>query len=47
MGCLNNTKNNNNNKEQRKLYIDLLTEKQIKQPEEFCGNRIKTTRFTV
>ena len=47
MGCLNNTKNNKNNKEQRKIYIDLLSENQIKQPEDFCGNKIKTTKFTM
>ena len=30
----------------RKLYINLLSEK-IEQPEDFCGNRIKTTRYTM
>ena len=40
----NNSKNKNN---QRKLYIDLLTNKKIEQPEKFCGNEIKTTRFTM
>ena len=47
MGCLNNTKNNNKNKELRKIYIDLLSENKIKQPEDFCGNKIKTTKFTM
>ena len=31
----------------RKLYIDLFTEDEIHQPENFCGNRIKTTRYTL
>lgn len=31
----------------RKLYIDLFTEEEIHQPENFCGNRIKTTRYTL
>ena len=31
----------------RKLYIDLLTENEIHQPENFCGNSIKTTRYTL
>jgi hypothetical protein len=30
----------------RKLYIDLFSEI-IQQPEEFCGNKIKTTRYTM
>ena len=34
-------------KKQRKLYIDLLSEAKFKQPEEFCGNKIKTTRYTL
>lgn len=44
MGNQNNSKNKN---QERKLYIDLLTNNNIVQPEEFCGNKIKTTRFTV
>ena len=30
----------------RKLYINLLSEK-MQQPEDFCGNKIKTTRYTM
>ena len=44
MGNQNNFKNKN---QERKLYIDLLTNNKIVQPEEFCGNKIETTRFTV
>lgn len=35
-----------NDKKSRKLYINLLSEK-IQQPEDFCGNSIKTTRYTM
>ena len=34
-------------KKQRKLYIDLLSDNKLKQPEKFCGNEIKTTRYTL
>lgn len=34
-------------KKKRKLYIDLLSGNKINQPEEFCGNKIKTTRYTL
>ena len=47
MGCFNNSKNNQNKNEQRKLYVDLFEENRIIQLEEFCGNKIKTTRFTL
>ena len=33
-------------KKLRKLYINLLSET-IVQPEDFCGNKIKTTRYTM
>ena len=38
---------NDNILKNRKLYINLLTENKIHQPEKFCGNKIKTTRFTL
>ena len=44
------TKNSKEKQKQirhRKLYIDLFTENEIHQPENFCGNRIKTTRYTL
>ena len=44
------TKHSKEKKEEirrRKLYIDLLTENEIHQPENFCGNVIKTTRYTL
>jgi hypothetical protein len=47
MGCFNNSKNNRDETEQRKLFVDLLSGNKIIQPEEFCGNKIKTTRFTL
>ena len=47
MGCLNNSKNKKNINEYRKIYIDLKSENKIEQPEVFCGNKIKTTRFTM
>ena len=46
MGCFNSKKTNN--KKPRTIYIDLLNEKeQINQLEEFCGNTIKTTNYTM
>ena len=47
MGCISNLKENKNEKEFRKLYINLLSENTIQQPENFCDNKIKTTRFTM
>ena len=32
---------------ERKIYIDLLSNNELQQPEYFCGNEIKTTRFTM
>ena len=46
MGCVNDSNNKNKN-DKRKLYIDLKSPNKIVQPEEFCGNKIKTTRFTM
>ena len=42
----NNSENIQNVIKSRKLYINLLSEK-IEQPENFCGNKIKTTRYTM
>ena len=42
----NNSENIQNVIKPRKLYINLLSEK-IEQPENFCGNKIKTTRYTM
>lgn len=48
MGCLNNLNNNSRNENiPRKIYIDLLSEDKIQQPEDFCDNTIKTTRYTL
>ena len=40
-------KENQNKIRYRKIYIDLFTENEIHQPEFFCGNSIKTTRYTL
>ena len=37
----------NEEKKPRKFYIDLLSSENIVQPEEFCGNNVKTTRYTL
>jgi hypothetical protein len=47
MGCISNLKENKNEHEFRKLYINLLSDCTIQQPENFCDNKIKTTRFTM
>ncbi len=48
MGCINKSKSNEENLNiPRKLYIDLLLDDKIIQPEEFCDNRIKTTHTTL
>lgn len=44
MGNQNHSKNKN---QERKIYIDLLSNNELQQPEQFCGNKIKTTRFTM
>ena len=36
-----------NKKQERKIYIDFLSNNELQQPEQFCGNKIKTTRFTM
>ena len=46
MGCLNTNKNIS--KKPRKIYIDLLSDNEpVIQPESFCGNKIKTTNYSV
>ena len=48
MGSSYNSKNNaKNENEPRKLYIDLLNENKVIQPEDFIGNKIKTTKYTM
>ncbi len=39
--------NNINEQNLRKLYINLLSDNKIQQPEHFCDNIIKTTRYTM
>lgn len=31
----------------RKFYIDLLSSEEVIQPEDYCGNEIKTTHYTM
>lgn len=38
---------NKKEKKLRKFYIDLLSPNNIKQPENFIGNTIKTTHYTL
>lgn len=45
MDCFNNK--NIVETEQRKLYVDLLQGNGVAQPEDFCSNKIKTTKFTL
>jgi hypothetical protein len=47
MGSLINYQNKNRENLPRKIYIDLLSNEKIKQPENFCGNSIKTTQYTM
>ena len=44
-----NQENNTDNskKKLRKIYVDLLTHEKIKQPENFCSNKIRTTKYTL
>ena len=46
MGCLSLNKTKNN--KPRTIYIDLLSDNEpVIQPESFCGNKIKTTNYSV
>jgi hypothetical protein len=45
MGLLNSKKDDKNTT--RKFYIDLLSSEEIIQPEDYCGNEIKTTHYTM
>lgn len=45
MGLLNSKKDDGNIT--RKLYIDLLSSEEVIQPEDYCGNEIKTTHYTM
>lgn len=46
MGCFNTNYIDKNTP--RKIYIDLMTDNEpIEQPEDFCGNVIKTTNYTM
>ena len=47
MGCMHNSNDKIDDNKFRKLYIDLLSENTIQQPENFCSNQIKTTRYTM
>ena len=47
MGSLIYCQNNKRENLPRKIYIDLLSIEKIKQPENFCGNSIKTTQYTL
>lgn len=38
---------NKEEKKVRSIYIDLLSKKIIKQPEQFCSNFIKTTHYSL
>jgi hypothetical protein len=45
MGLLSSKKEDKNTT--RKFYIDLLSSEEIIQPEDYCGNEIKTTHYTM
>ena len=47
MGCIFDFQNNQKENKVRKIYIDLLSTEIIEQPENICGNYIKTTRYTM
>jgi hypothetical protein len=48
MGCINKSNNSSQTSNiPRKLYIDLLLDEKVSQPEKFCDNSIKTTRTTL
>ena len=47
MGSLIYYQNNKREILPRKIYIDLLSNEKIKQPENFCGNSIKSTQYTL
>ena len=45
MGLFNSKRDDSNTT--RKFYIDLLSSEKVIQPEDYCGNEIKTTHYTM
>ena len=43
----NNSKENDNQKIQRKIYVDLQEGTELKQPEKYCDNSVRTTQYTI
>ena len=43
----NNSEENNSQKTQRKIYVDLQDGTDLKQPEKYCDNGIRTTQYTL
>ena len=41
------TTTGNSKKKLRKIYVDLLSNEKIKQPEKYCSNKIRTTKYSM